>query len=302
MNEIYFIDRVTKKVCREDIYGRWALSLLYGNSFLARLFSFFFLPLIARLPICSRLYGNQQKKVLSKRKIAPFIKAYHINPSEFVDPIESFQSFNDFFIRKLKAKSRPIDPRRDVAIMPSDGRYLVIPKLSSAEHFYVKGQRFNLDSFLRDSFLAERFRNGAMLIARLNPTDYHRFHFPVDGIARPYRTLPGPLFSVTPIALARRFSILWENKRMITEIDSKQFGSVLMVEIGATCVGTIHQTYVPDQKISKGEEKGYFSFGGSCIVLLFEKGRIVFDEDLILNSASGLETKGLFGTSLGSAR
>ena len=86
---------------------------------------------------------------------------------------------------------------------------------------------------------------------------------------------------------------------MVTEIETEKFGTLLFVEVGATCVGSIHQTYVPGRRVQKGEEKGFFSFGGSCLVLLFENGRIQFDEDLVLNSAKGLETKALFGDSLG---
>lgn len=84
---------------------------------------------------------------------------------------------------------------------------------------------------------------------------------------------------------------------MITELRTEQAGVIALVEVGATCVGTIHQTYLPDRPVEKGEEKGYFSFGGSCLVFLFEKGRIGFDGDLIANSAKHLETRGIFGSS-----
>jgi phosphatidylserine decarboxylase len=77
----------------------------------------------------------------------------------------------------------------------------------------------------------------------------------------------GRLFSVNPVALRKCLSILWENKRAVTELDTEAFGTVLCVEVGATCVGTIHQTYTPNQKVGKGSEKGYFSFGGSCLVI-----------------------------------
>ncbi len=106
-------------------------------------------------------------------------------------------------------------------------------------------------------------------------------------------------FSVNPIALSKKFSILSENKRMITQIKTDRLGFLLYVEIGATCVGTIHQTYTPYLKVKKGEEKGYFSFGGSCLVLLFEKGAITFESDLLAHSKLGLETKANFGQCLG---
>jgi phosphatidylserine decarboxylase len=110
----------------------------------------------------------------------------------------------------------------------------------------------------------------------------------------------GPLFSVNPIALYKNFLILQENKRMITLINSDKFGQVSYIEIGATNVGSIHQTYKANSPLHKGDEKGYFSFGGSCVVLLFEKGKIQLDHDLCENTLKGFETKTFMGQSLGS--
>ncbi len=297
--EIKYIDRQTGKIEIEQIYGRWALALLYGESRFAQLFSFFVLPIISRVSWMSRWYGFLQTRPASARKVAPFIAAYGIDASEFAS--SSFASFNDFFIRKLKKERRPIAQGEDVAALPADGRYLVFPDLQQTSGFYVKGQQFDLPSFLQDSAMARRFEDGAMLIARLCPTDYHRFHFPCKGVPCSAREINGPLFSVNPIALRKKLGILAENKRMITEIETERFGTILYVEVGATFVGSIHQTYTPNIQVEKGEEKGYFSFGGSCLVLLFEARRIVFDADLIANSENGFETRALFGGSFGRA-
>lgn len=296
MDTVY-IDRKTKKREVEEIYGRWALSLLYGSTFASRVFSFLFLPLIAHVPLFSKFYGRLQKRKKSAEKIAPFIKTYKIDASEFQE--KSFASFNDFFIRKLKPNVRPITDDVKRAALPADGRYLVFPDLRNVETFYVKGQQFNLEAFLQSPSYARRYSDGAMMIARLCPTDYHRFHFPTDGTPLQAVPIQGPLFSVNPIALTKRLSILWENKRMLTEIETPNFGTLLYVEVGATCVGSIRQTYRPNHPVKKGDEKGYFEFGGSCLVLLFERGRIEFDEDLAQNSKKGLETKAHFGDSLG---
>lgn len=294
---IEYVDRNSGRVENEKIYGHRALSLLYGDSWPARLFSFVLLPLLSKIPLFSRIYGLLQKRPASARKIAPFISTYGVDVSEFEQT--AFGSFNDFFIRKLKKEARPIvsDPNR--AAMPADGRYLVFPDLSQVERFYVKGQAFDLSSFLQNDAYARRYADGSMVIARLCPTDYHRFHFIADGIPSKAKPIVGNLQSVNPIALRKNLSILWTNKRMVTDFDTDSFGKVLYAEVGATCVGTIHQTYVADQKVKKGDEKGYFSFGGSCLVILFEKERIAFDEDLVKNSKNGLETRGNFGESLG---
>lgn len=293
--EIIYIERKTGKRCIEKVYGQRSLLLFYGDGFWREMFSTLFLPLTTCIPWASRFYGYLQKKEASKKKIAPFIQTYEVDASEFAE--KNFSSFNDFFIRKLKPEARPIvnDPKR--LAMPADGRYLVYPSFSD---FRVKGQDFSLSEFLQNLAWGNRFSEGSMAIIRLCPSDYHRFHFPCDGVPTEAKCIPGPLYSVNPIALAKRLSILSENKRMVTEIETKQFGTILYVEVGATFVGSIHQTYTPNCPVKKGEEKGYFEFGGSCIVLLFERGKIEFDPDLIANTRNGFETRANFGDSLGS--
>lgn len=292
--EIQYVERSTGEMRVEKIYGHKALSLLYGDGFLKGLFSKLVLPLLAHLPFFSRFYGFLQKRKASKKKIAPFIEAYGVDENEFLE--SNFASFNDFFIRKLKPSARPIVGDPNVLAMPADGRYLVYPKF---EQFTVKGQKFSLFEFLQSQEGSSRYGDGSMAIIRLCPSDYHRFHFPCDGMPSKPHLINGPLYSVNPIALRKRLSILSENKRVITELETEKFGNILYIEIGATAVGTIQQTFTPNQKVKKGQEKGYFEFGGSCIVLLFEKGMIQFDSDLINHSKQGLETRANYGTSLG---
>jgi len=301
MPKIHYVERSTGQECVEKVYGGRALDFVYGEGWASRVLAKLLFPSKLPLYLFSSLYGAVQKSRWSRKKVNPFIKTYHIDEGEFADPVSSFQSFNDFFIRKLKPSARPVDARAGRAALPADGRYLVYPDLSRASGFFIKGQEFSLSSFLQDSILARRFAAGSIVIARLCPTDYHRFHFPCDGVAQKPRLINGALFSVNPIALKKNLSILWENKRFLTEIDTKDFGTLLYIEIGATAVGSVEQTFRFDQAVQKGQEKGFFSFGGSCIVLLFEPGRIQFDSDLILNSEKFLETRALFGQSLGSA-
>ena len=298
MNNIRYIDRKTGVEQVEKVYGGKTLGLLYGDGWLSLLLSWTLLPLLAHFPFCSKIYGFFQKTARSRKKIAPFIEAYGIDSSEFEQEVSSFGSFNDFFIRKLNPRRRPIDPGTKTGVMPADGRYLVYPDLSQVDGFYVKGQKFSLTQFLGNPILGRRFAMGSMAIIRLCPTDYHRFHFPCGGVACKPKRIQGSLFSVNPIALRKNLSILWKNKRYLTEIDSPSFGTVLYVEVGATSVGTVRQTFDPARAIAKGQEKGYFEFGGSCVVLLFEPGRTRFDADLIANSARHIETLGHLGESL----
>jgi len=140
-----------------------------------------------------------------------------------------------------------------------------------------------------------------MVISRLCPVDYHRFHFPFAGIPSEPRLIKGPLFSVSPIALRRNIHYLVQNKRMLTELESSVFGSVACFEVGATNVGTIVHTFVSGRPVAKGEEKGLFKFGGSCVITLFQPGRIRFDQDLVEQSRACLETYARMGDRLGVA-
>jgi len=140
-----------------------------------------------------------------------------------------------------------------------------------------------------------------MVISRLCPTDYHRFHFPCTCIPGKAKLINGPLFSVNPLALKKHIAILSENKRVLTPLETGLFGQALYIEVGATCVGSIKQTFTPSKPHEKGEEKGYFEFGGSCTILLFQPNTIQFDQDLIDASADYIETYAKMGTSLGRA-
>jgi len=296
-----YIDRKTGQEMTEKVYGKFYIDLLYGTSWFSHLLSFLVLPVFSHINFLSRLYGEIQKSRLSKKKIKPFIEKFHVDTSEFLDPVDSFQSFNDFFIRKLKPSARPIVMANDIAILPADGRYLVYENIEKTDGFFVKGKKFSLEKLLRSSELAQKYALGAMAIARLAPVDYHRFHFPASCLPEDPQLINGPLFSVNPAALKKHAEILAENKRVITPLKTKNFGTILFIEVGATYVGSIHQTFDPHEPHAKGDEKGYFSFGGSSLILLFEPARIRFDQDLIDASNRRIEVLGLMGQSLGKA-
>lgn len=298
MDPIVYIDRQSGKEEEEQVYGGAALKFIYGDDLLSRVFGSPLLHILVRNPIFSAWYGFWQKSSCSKKKIVPFINKFKIDTSEFLESVDSFRSFNDFFIRKLKPSARPIASGTNVAIIPADGRYRFYPHVREADGFIVKGEKFDLGSLLEDSELAKKYDDGAMVMARLCPTDYHRYHFPCDCIPGPTRIINGWLYSVNPIALKRDIHIFSRNKRAICELDTEHFGKVLFIEIGATNVGSIHQTYSPYEKHSKGDEKGYFSFGASSLILFFEPGRITFDNDLLRKD---MEIRCLMGQSMGYA-
>lgn len=301
MSRVFYLDRKTKRVEQEKIYGGFFLKIFYCPKTALGVGFKYLLPFLTRTPLFSKLSGWIQKSSFSKRKIASFIEKYQIKKDDFIEPLEGYGSFNEFFIRKLHPLAREIDKGEKKAVFPADGRYLVIDDIEKSPRFFIKGQKFSLEEFIGCADLAKKYNQGAMVIARLCPTDYHRFHFPFHCIPSFPKLIQGAYYSVSPLALRKNLSILCENKRMLTKLETVHFGEVLFVEVGATAVGSIHQTYTPLKPCYKGEEKGYFEFGGSTIVMIFEPSRITFDEDLLKASQDCLEVKGLMGESLGTA-
>lgn len=293
--KIYYIDRATGKKEQEQVFGEKAIAFFYGGSFLGSLLQ----GLVSKNPFFSHLYGYIQSQPCSKKKVAPFIEKYGVDASEFEKKIDEFTSFNDFFIRKLKKGVRPIDLKKNSAVIPADGRFLFYQNISTEKNFIVKGKSFDVSRFLKDEALAARYQNGSLILGRLCPVDYHRFHFPVSGIPGKARLINGYLYSVNPTAIKSNIEIFYENKRYLTEIETEEFGKVLFLDIGATVVGKVTQTYTPGTRVEKGDEKGYFSFGGSEVALLFEEGRIKIDRDLLESTESGLEVLCKVGQTIG---
>jgi phosphatidylserine decarboxylase len=294
---ITFFNRLTRRLETEAVYGEGFLRFTYESPLGA-------LPLhaLVKRAAFSRWYGRRMDAPASRAKIAPFLATYGVDTHEFADAPDSFHTFNEFFYRKLKPQARPIAPGDNVISLPADGRHLVLPDIAACTVFFIKGTHFDLSALLRDVALAARFAHGSMLISRLCPVDYHRFHFPCAGTPGAARLINGPLYSVSPIALRRRASIHWENKREITVLRTPTLGDVLLLEVGATCVGSIVQSYMPDTAIEKGAEKGYFRFGGSCFITIFEPGKIQFSDDLIEHSREGREVYARMGDVAAHAR
>jgi phosphatidylserine decarboxylase len=296
-----YFDRYARTLKVEAVYGERWLRLAYGNP-IGRLAVW----LLVRRAIFSRWYGWKMNWRSSALRVLPFIAQYNVDVDEFAKSAFDYKTFNEFFYRALKPESRPIAPGARVAVFPADGRHLAFPDVDAAAGFYAKGRKFTLAELLGEADrpeaerpLARQFAGGAMLISRLCPVDYHRFHFPVDGVPGETRRINGWLYSVHPIALLRNVGYLTQNKRDLTLIDSPEFGAVAMLEIGATNVGSIRQGFIPGRAARKGDEKGFFAFGGSCVITLFTRGRIRFDADLADQSAQGIETYARLGDRLG---
>jgi phosphatidylserine decarboxylase len=291
-----YFDRYDRTTKVEKIYGERWLRFAYGNP--VGLLSVW---LFAKRSLFSWHYGRKMNDRRSDMLIYKFIADYDVNASEFAKSAFEFKTFNEFFHRALKPESRPIAPGDRVAVFPADGRHLAFPDVDRADGFYVKGAKFTLGELLGDSEMASRFGGGSMLISRLCPSDYHRFHFPVSGIPSEPTLVRGSLYSVSPIALRQNIRYLVRNKRYVTQIESPEFGTVVMLEVGATNVGSIVEGFVYGRAVAKGDEKGMFAFGGSCVITLFARNRIVFDGDIVEQSSRWIETYARMGDRLGIA-
>ena len=291
---IQFFNRYTGEVETEEVYGeRWLRWILFNP------FGQVALHAVAKRAWFSSWYGWRMSCAGSASRVKPFIEQYKIAETEHVKAADEFASFNDFFYRKLKPEARPVDEAEDSVVFPADGRHLGFAKASEVEGVFVKGQKFDLERLLGDSDLAARYADGSAVFSRLCPVDYHRFHFPVAGVPGNARLINGKLYSVNPLALRDRLAILWENKRFVTEIETDELGKVLVLEIGATNVGSVNLTYVPTRPVKKGEEKGYFAFGGSATFTIFEPGRVKLADDLLEQSAQQRELYARVGDYMG---
>jgi phosphatidylserine decarboxylase len=293
---IEYFNRHTRRLETEQVYGEAFLRWTYANPLGQAA-----LHVLVKRAAFSAWFGKRMDRPASAAKIAPFLREYGLDPAEFADPPDSFATFNEFFYRRLKPEARPIEADPAAVVFPADGRHLGFQRASDIHGVFVKGQQFDLPALLGDANLAARFADGPLVLSRLCPVDYHRFHFPVAGTPGTARLIPGPLFSVSPIALRRKLAYLWTNKRAVTLLDAGLFGTVAIIEIGATCVGSIRQTYTPGTPIAKGAEKGYFAFGGSSTITLFEPGRVHLAQDLLEQSSRQTELYARVGTLMGRA-
>lgn len=292
MKPITFLNRYTGELETEDVYGEGFLKWAYGNPLgKIALHSF------VKRPFFSKWYGRRMNEPRTKEKVAPFIKEYGMDADDFLDDADSFEHFNAFFYRKLKPEARPISD--SPVVFPADGRHLGFANAEDVDGVFIKGQKWDLRRLIGDDALYEEFAGGSLVLSRLCPVDYHRYHFPLGGVAGETVLINGPLFSVSPIALRRNLDYMWQNKRTRTVLETPSHGKVLIMEIGATCVGSIHQTYTATDEVQKGGEKGYFAFGGSSTITIFQKDRVVLDADLLENSAKQQELYAKMGDSMG---
>ncbi|GLJ07605.1 hypothetical protein SUGI_0070660 [Cryptomeria japonica] len=302
-SHILVFDRRTKRLVEEVIQRKIVMSLraIYQSKLGLTLIDKGTKDLLQSI---SNKQGERMNTRDSAKDIPKFIDFFEdrINVDEFRYPIEHFKTFNEFFIRELKPGCRPVayEDNDHVAVCGADSRLMAFMSQDYSKRFWIKGKKFSVRGLLGDEMYSEKFDEGALVIFRLAPQDYHRFHMPISGVVGRFNEIPGQLYTVNPIAVNSKYcNVFTENKRVVCIISSQEFGKMAFVAIGATMVGSITFTKNEGDFLKKGDELGYFSFGGSTVVCVFEKDAIDLDEDLVLNSERSLETLVSVGMSLG---
>ena len=188
-----------------------------------------------------------------------------------------------------------------IAVSVADCRTTVFQSVNKAKEIWIKGRPFSVARLLGKAYPdhADKFSNGSLAIFRLAPQDYHRFHSPVDGVMGRPKQISGEYYTVNPMAIRSSLDVFGENIRVVFPIESDEFGTVMVVCVGAMMVGSTVITASAGGQIKRMDELGYFQFGGSTLVVLFEPGKIVFDDDLSKNSTQPLETLVRVGMSIG---
>lgn len=266
------------------------LEKLYG-SVLGRTF---LKPLTA--PWLSKAAGWFLSTGASRIFIKGFVRKHKIDLTQFES--EKYSSYNAFFSRKIRPELRPVDMEPEHFISPCDSKLTVMP-ITAEGTFVLKHTPYTVEALLQNKKLAKEFEGGYALIFRLTVDDYHRYCYAVEGEKGTNIHIPGRLHTVNPIA-NDFFPIYKENSREYTILENPVFGRVLTMEVGALLVGRIVNHHDQAQ-VLRGQEKGYFQFGGSTVVVLVKRGKLQIDADLLENSAAGLETVVKYGEKIGVA-
>ena len=279
MKLVEYVERRTGARVRESIMGDRALRFAYETLLGRTLW-----PVLFGSKFVSALMGRHYDSPRSKKDIAKLVAVPGCIAEEAEKPIDEYSTFNEFFTRRLRSGARPVG---DGFTSPADGRLMLYLDTDVDSPFPLKGAVRTLREVLGGDAPGGRLD---VVVVRLAPVDYHRFHFPIDCTTNTTpRVIPGRYHSVNPIALLKRPDVYADNERQVLKCRAS-FGDLWIVEVGAFGVGTIVQTYSGESH-AKGDEKGFFKFGGSTVVMALQTGAVKFDDDLVRNSAQSLETR-----------
>lgn len=265
-----------------------ALSFLYKNK-VGR----FLLKGMIQPPL-TKITGIYLNSVMSKVWIALFIKKNKLEMTDY-EP-KKYTSFNDFFMREIKPEARPLIEDTTVLAAPCDGKVTVYP-INAEAVFQIKRSEYSLAELLGSEALAEEWQNGVAVIFRLTPDDYHHYYFIDEGTILSHQKISGMFHTVQPIAIHNE-PVFSRNSREVMMIDTKNFGKMIQIEVGALMVGKI-KNLKSKGNCQRFEKKGWFEFGGSTVLLLFQAGSVILDPEISRNTENKQETMVKFGQALG---
>jgi phosphatidylserine decarboxylase len=248
-------------------------------------------------PLFDWLYAAYENTHWSAREIEPFVRKYHIDMSEFES--REYRSFAEFFDRRLRpgVRSFPSAPGEMGAF--AEARYFGWTRFDAEQRFPVKGHSLSAEQILGNAQRARPFIGGPVLLVRLAPVDYHHVHYPDHGRTSDHGRLGHRLWTVNWHALLSKPDILFSNERNINILETRHFGRLAFVEVGALSVGRIVQVHPLDAPFQRGEEKSVFRFGGSAIVVFGEPGMWRPSDDLLEHTKEGVETLVRLGEPVG---
>lgn len=232
----------------------------------------------------SNLYAAWQKSSLSQGKVRKFVARYQISTEDCT--AQEFSNFNAFFTRQRKNYVNQTAENELPAI--ADSKLTALP-IDENRVFTVKGVPYTAAELLENERLAAEYAGGTCLIFRLSPDDYHRYVYPDGGTQEKTVAIKGVLHSVNPIAGS--LGVYRRNARRYTVLHTTHFGDVVQMEVGALLVGRICNHSETAGSFEKLQEKGYFEYGGSTVILLLKKDAVTVDADILKYSAKGIETK-----------
>jgi phosphatidylserine decarboxylase len=284
-------DRHSRAVHDEPQYGAKRLHFLYETP-LGRIL----LGIVFARRWYSSLNALFNRSQYSTRKIGPLIRRFGVDMNDY--PVQAYRSYESFITRKIDPARRPIAANPNALIAVADSRLLAYA-ITNCGRIPIKQSSYTITELLRDPELAATYKGGTCLVFRLATHDYHRYCFVDDGRVIRTRTINGKLHSVQPVS-SKRYRPLSENYRQYSVMETLNFGTVVAVEIGAILIGRINNYDVTTCR--RGQEKGYFSLGGSTICLLLQSGTVKIDPDIGKNSREHIETKVNLGEKIGEAQ
>lgn len=235
--------------------------------------------------------GLFTKTRVSRWLIPWYVKTYAIRTQDLAQPLYTYRSLNEFFVRRLKDGLRPIDQGASALVSPVDATVTGIGHIHDHLTIFVKGQNYRLEELLQHSPVNPKYKQGFFLVLYLSPADYHRIHTPVSGSIMDKNHLPGKNYPVNNFGLRNMRKVLSRNERLITSMQHR-YGLITIVKVGAMNVSSIKYSDPFQQHFTRGDELAYFEFG-STVVLLMENSHFDFRKGL------GLGSKVLVGEAIG---